>query len=444
MNARMKTNRRPQLEPLEGRALLSGGGSLDTTFNGSGIQTASLLTATNATAVQADGKMLVVGDGVAKQGNWNYRAVGITRFNPDGSLDTSFGSAGLVTILQGYGATGIGVSLQPDGKILIAGMTYKNSGYDDAYLVARLTPNGGLDKTFATNGVFVWNPTTGAEHALSVAALPDGSIAVGGVANPDEVSPTPSSFTAFMLTSAGKLVTTFGTKGEFRYNFGGGGRHGTTSAMAIAPNGDIILAGRSAIPANDPRSAQGYAFGAVVAVTPSGRLDPAFNGTGVLEVAPPGGSNSSGYLSFGDVAVQGNKVLVSGGFSSALGGGAIVSRYSLAGALDTGFGSGGSVTAPGVDGFGLALAADGSIVVGGSRVYETITYPDGSTTDHHEMVVAHLTADGAIDTGFGTLGTGFVYVRPDVDTGITDLAVGPGGTISACGSRYLIRLTAPA
>jgi uncharacterized delta-60 repeat protein len=440
MNIRTKTKRRPQLEPLESRALLSGPGSLDPTFNGNGIQTSNLLTAADATAIQGDGKMVVVGDGIVTSGKTHYRAIGVTRLNADGSLDTGFGSAGVVTILQGNQATGLAVTLQSDGKILVSGTawTNKNFGLDSEYVVARLNPNGSLDTTFANKGQFVWNPTSGDEQARAMAVLADGSIVVGGHASPFTGGFSPDTYTAFKLTSAGKLVTSFGTNGEFRYDFGGQG--GSIGSMAIAPSGDVILAG-------DARNSNGLRSGAILALTPSGKLDPTFNATGVLVVAPPVGDN---YLSFGDVAIQNGKILVAGTTGAE---GAIVARFTVSGARDTSFGSGGSFTTPAASGFSsLALESDGSIVVGGSYIYQTIVNPDGSITTHSEMVVSHLTADGAIDTSFGSLGTGFTYVQIGLDSGIGELAIGPGGTIYACGSgtdsqsnlkATFIRLTAP-
>src|SRR4051812_42755239 len=79
-DTRRRRRRAPRVEALEGRTLLSGTGALDTTFNGTGIQTASLLNgpaglATNATVVQPDGKTLVVGEAFTKQGNGSYPAV---------------------------------------------------------------------------------------------------------------------------------------------------------------------------------------------------------------------------------------------------------------------------------------------------------------------------------------------------------------------------------
>ncbi|MFN9914614.1 MAG: hypothetical protein ACK53L_18645, partial [Pirellulaceae bacterium] len=74
------------------------------------------------------------------------------RYNTDGSLDTSFGTSGRVvtaigtTIDQGYSIT-----LQPDGKIVIAGATYNSSNNYDFALI-RYNANGSLDGSFGTGG----------------------------------------------------------------------------------------------------------------------------------------------------------------------------------------------------------------------------------------------------------------------------------------------------
>jgi uncharacterized delta-60 repeat protein len=416
---RKRRGHRPSLEPLEGRALMSGPGSLDATFNGTGIRTHSMMGAgwsgENFVAVQADGKPLVEGNVLnakTRQGE-----IGLTRFNVDGSIDAGFGTNGVASVGADAGASAMGITIQPDGKILVCGMASKSRlspSYANEYLVARLNTDGSLDTSFASKGKFVWDATQYSDVAQSMAVLSDGSIVVGGKGS----SLVPSSgsnllvfsYTAFKLTAQGKLVTTFGDKGEFRYNFGNQG--GTMNAMAVAPNGDIILAGDR-----------------LVALTPAGRLDTAFNGTGVI--TPP-------VATFQDVAIQNGKIIAAGG--------ATVARYTLTGALDPTFGSGGTFTTGALGISSVAVESDGSLVLGGSHIYESVPDPDGNpwTVDHHELAVAHLTADGAVDTSFGGLGTGVVDVRPDVDASITDLVVGPGGKITACGNRYVARFTSPA
>ncbi len=116
----------------------------------------------------------------------------------------------------------------------------------------------------------------------------------------------------------------------------------------------------------------------------------------------------------------------------------VVSRYSLAGALDTTFATSGYFISSFPGSFGpLALAADGSIIVAGSEYY----LPTGSTTYASEMVVGHLSANGQADTTFGSDGSGFVAIQA-VANGASSLAL-DGSYIVLAGGSTLVELTAP-
>jgi uncharacterized delta-60 repeat protein len=97
-------------------------GSLDSTF-GSGGKVANSLTSTwvgHDLAVQANGRIIQVGSGVSNATN----VFGIARYNSDGTLDSTFGSAGtglVLTAFPGGGGTAYGVAIQTDGKIIAAG-----------------------------------------------------------------------------------------------------------------------------------------------------------------------------------------------------------------------------------------------------------------------------------------------------------------------------------
>ena len=98
-------------------------GSLDTSFSGDGKQTASFLTTAeaNGVAIQGDGKIVVVGTGVDNIDGGSEGA--IARYNPNGTLDTSFSGDGTQTtdFGLGEGAQATGLAIQGDGKIVIVG-----------------------------------------------------------------------------------------------------------------------------------------------------------------------------------------------------------------------------------------------------------------------------------------------------------------------------------
>src|SRR5262249_19153544 len=114
---------RLRLESLEIRAN-PGAGTLDPTFGGDGKVTTDFASSNDfgqGAAIQADGKMVVAGFAQNLQNPANTDFA-LTRYNPDGSLDTTFGTGGKVT--TDFGSTtdrAFGVAIQADGKIVAAG-----------------------------------------------------------------------------------------------------------------------------------------------------------------------------------------------------------------------------------------------------------------------------------------------------------------------------------
>src|SRR4051812_43019858 len=178
---------RPQAEGLERRRLLSAGG-LDTTFDGDGFLYATFSykgsgvpSTANAVEIQAnDGKILAAGRTPGDD-------IGVVRVNPDGTLDTSFGSGGRATTdLNKKSDNAFDMALLADGKILVAGhadMSTKAASDLDFALV-RYASNGGLDTSFGVGGKVTTNlGTSGSKedsaNALAVSPI-DGKILVAG------------------------------------------------------------------------------------------------------------------------------------------------------------------------------------------------------------------------------------------------------------------------
>jgi uncharacterized delta-60 repeat protein len=407
---------RPRLEVLESRTCLSGG-VLDPTFNSKGTATLPTSTASGAFATTVDQSGRMVSAGIVYVDGLSQLAV--VRLNPNGSLDTTFNGTGVVDIKVGKKTYSGPVVIQPDGKILVAGTAFPTSLFnqtDDEFVVARLNADGSLDKSFGKSGMFVWNPTSGDDQPTGMAVLPDGSIVVTG-----ETSLNGNAFGAFKLTASGALVRSFGNNGLAAVSVGTKGNG--VGGSAIASNGDIIMVGSSWQGSNQ--------MGCIVALTPAGRPDTGFGGTGIVQVPAP----TAGFtvMGFGAVTVQGSSLVVAGTELPALSSpqqAGVTTRYSLTGALDTSFGTGGDFITSNAGSFGtIALETDGSIVVGGSQNYVA---SDGTT--HSMMAVAHLSANGAADPTFGTLGTGFAYVQIGQDSAVYGLALDSGGNILVCGT----------
>jgi uncharacterized delta-60 repeat protein len=152
-------------------------GGLDTSFSADGKRTTnfgSWFSAASSVAIQRNGRILVAGTEAIDVSAPDYKFA-LARFNPDGSLDDSFGGDGRVRTRFGGGV--LGVAIQEDGKIVAVGGT---KGRDQKFALARYTRRGGLDSSFAGDGKVVTNFTSGSDWAGAVALQPNGRILAGG------------------------------------------------------------------------------------------------------------------------------------------------------------------------------------------------------------------------------------------------------------------------
>ena len=128
----------------------------------------------NAVAPQSDGRVVVAGFAAATGETSGTFA--LARYDADGALDRSFGDGGRVTTALAGPAVANGVSVQSDGKIVAAGTV---SGTRDRFALVRYEPNGTLDPTFGVRGVVT--TSVGAGSGLTSLALAgDGSIVAAG------------------------------------------------------------------------------------------------------------------------------------------------------------------------------------------------------------------------------------------------------------------------
>jgi uncharacterized delta-60 repeat protein len=200
----------PRLEVLEERCLLSAG-DLDISFGNAGRVVTDFMNGStdtgHAIAIEPDGQIVVVGATTAGGGGANFA---LARYDPDGSPDTDFSFDGRVaTDFAGQDDEAFGVVLQPDdGKIIVVGRTSIGGG--TTFALARYLPNGDLDLDFGTEGngkvVTEW---TGLDEALGVVLQPDGKIVVAGKAGFDmALTRYLSDGTLDLSFSDGGLVTT--------------------------------------------------------------------------------------------------------------------------------------------------------------------------------------------------------------------------------------------
>jgi uncharacterized delta-60 repeat protein len=127
-------------------------GTLDTTFGTGGEVVTSYGAALENLAIQEDGKIVAAGAG----GNGNFSNFTLARYDLNGNLDSTFGNAGISTGPPGWA---MAVVVQPDGKIVAAGDTYSGTGAREWGLEC-VNSDGSLDTTFGTGGL-VLGPGSG-------------------------------------------------------------------------------------------------------------------------------------------------------------------------------------------------------------------------------------------------------------------------------------------
>jgi uncharacterized delta-60 repeat protein len=159
-------------------------GSLDSKFGSNGTRTGGTGVA-NAIASQTDGKIIAVGTSSPFTNNQTNSDFVLERITADGRADTSFGNLGRVrTSFGGYRDEARGVVIQPDGKIVVAGFTYIGAFLRTQVALARYNVDGTLDTSFGTAGMITSSAGACTDAVGSCVALQrDGRILVGGSAD---------------------------------------------------------------------------------------------------------------------------------------------------------------------------------------------------------------------------------------------------------------------
>ena len=225
---------------LSGLARFNADGSLDSTFG-----TGGRIPFTNAwarsVAVQLDGKIVIAGEKVVGMvAEFPLRDFFIRRYNSDGSIDTTFNGSGTLVLDLHGGADDVGysVKIQPDGKILVGGISCDQSiVYPMDYAIVRLNADGSLDTSFDSDGKIITRVSTGAGTRFGEIALKaDGKIFATGTAN--NPSPGPSRITTVSYNADGSLNTAFDGDGIASTNELASG-----NSIALQSDGKILVAG---------------------------------------------------------------------------------------------------------------------------------------------------------------------------------------------------------
>jgi uncharacterized delta-60 repeat protein len=209
-------------------------GTLDTTFGTDGIvvTAGSGDDSAKALGIQSDGK--IVAAGYTEVGG--NKCFAVVRYNADGSRDTTFGTDGGVITAIGSSDDEINaLRIQSNGYIIVAGESKNSSNYDIA--LARYNSKGVLDTTFGTGGIVITAIGSGDDKAYALGILSDGSIVTAGYS----VSGGKANFALLRYNSGGSLITGFGTGGKVTTAIGSG--NSWAHALAVQSNGRPVVAG---------------------------------------------------------------------------------------------------------------------------------------------------------------------------------------------------------
>ncbi|MGH8066966.1 MAG: DUF4214 domain-containing protein [Candidatus Entotheonellia bacterium] len=207
-------------------------GSLDGSFGVGGKAIVNLGGASNgasALLIQPDGKLVVTG--FAGASRVMPSSLVIARFQPEGSLDPTFGQAGKVTFTSP--SAGQALIQQPDGNLVVAGSFSTSSS--SGLLLVRYLPDGRMDPAFGTAGVVM---TDVGVPALPRALIqqPDGKLVAGGY----RAANGANDILLVRYLPDGSLDPAFGTGGSVITDAGGGE---LASALFQQPDGALVVAG---------------------------------------------------------------------------------------------------------------------------------------------------------------------------------------------------------
>jgi uncharacterized delta-60 repeat protein len=372
----------------------------------------------SAVVIQPDGKIVVAGGAYPLftfAGDFK-----IARYNVNGSLDTSFGSGGIVTtVFPGDGSFAFALALQSDGKIIAAGTDFLDFHPGDMsntdFALARYNPDGSLDATFGNGGILTTDFLGAEDDVYSVLIQPDGRIiAVGSANSPIDYY----NFAAARYLANGALDPTFGTGGKVRTDFGNND-FDIAYAAALQPDGKIVAVGTTSF---DLGVSQDFAL---LRYNSNGTLDTTFDGDGRLLI------DFGSYLQYAyAVMIQPDGKIVTVGYPDTESDDSdfLLARCNPNGSLDSSFGVGGKVrTSLGDLNSGATAAVlqpDGRIVVAGFN-------PTGNASGVEFALARYL---GTPPTTLGISGTITYCSNPSAPPL-------PGATLNLTGSMTVSTLS---
>lgn len=325
-------------------------GSLDVTFGTAGIVTtsfgASALSVSKSMAIQTDGKIVVAGNSDINNigGNLDFA---IARYNTDGGLDITFDADGKLTTAFGSSDDAANsVVIQTDGKIIVAG--YSRIGSHNVFAIARYNTDGSLDNTFDGDG----KVTTAFAGSIgniinSIVLQTDGKIVVAG----SNHNGSTLDFALARYNTDGSLDNTFDGDGKLTTAIGSS--DDIAYSIALQTDGKIVVAGNSDIGGNIDFALARY--------NTNGSLDNTFDGDGKLTTSIGFAQNAAGLA----IQTDGN-ILIAGSDGSNF----VAARYNTTGSLDNTFDGDGIVITPvgtsnSAEANSIDIQTNGKIIVAG-------------------------------------------------------------------------------
>lgn len=368
------------------------GGKVFTSFGASSTDVA------HTVALQSDGKLVVAGGGVM--------GLQVARYLANGTLDSSFGTNGLVTTNLGSSpastlypngksdpAYALSVVVQPtDGKIVLAGQR----GYE--FMLTRYLPNGTVDTSFGTNGVVTYPGANLGNENLKVMLDSSGRLLVLGVAS--------GLATRYCFirryTPNGTLDTTFG-QSPISTGF-------VQTNPDFSPRAALLDATDRLVIAGFTTNSGGPLAPAVVRLLPDGTLDTSFGTQGLAVSRTPANGWATGIAQQAD----GKIVMTVNGF---------VWRVDANGQPDTSFGTAG--IAPVNLGLHMPIKPvvqrDGKIIIiGGASGYPACDFS-----------ITRVNSNGVADSSFATNGL-LTFDEAPADV-FRDALLQPDGRLVAVG-----------
>lgn len=272
-------------------------GSPDNSFGDDGkvgAEFSGYLEIINALAIQNDGSIVVGGQAYdTSTFTFDFEVV---RFNPNGTLDSSFDEDGkLFTDFFGSNDQVNALVIQPDGKILVSGYAYNSGNNSEDIALARYNLDGSLDMDFDEDGRMSFEFTSSSDEYGQFVAIHNDKIITGGyvfdLQNPG------LDFAVARMDFTGSLDSSFGINGKLVSDIGG--YNDFAFSIAVQSDGKFILTGYS----DNPEYVSDIA---IARYNMNGSLDSSFNNDGKLV------KDFGGYDVAYSSCIDGNRLYVAG------------------------------------------------------------------------------------------------------------------------------------